>query len=216
MRGETRLQVRVKPLNRSRLVKWAGSGLRKGFAKSLMISQAAAANVSLGWNYVLIEWPVFLRDHFFDSRMADGLDIRRYHTRAGRWGGNHRTPRPGFQSSPVRASALILLGSGLRFGAGVLTAQPLATIVALPMAHAFGGALIPLLLSWINQCIPAAKRATLLAFSGAFERGRGAAGLLAGGYLADHGGIPLGWRLSAISSLFAIPFLLAARPRLEA
>ena len=188
---------------------YRGSRHEVALQSVLMISLAAGITAA-GWNHVLTEWPVFLRDRlsirvWMMGWIFGGITLAQVM-------GAEITARlaPDSKRRPVRACTMIVLGSALLLAAGILVGRPFMTIAALLTAQAFVGALVPLLLGWINDCIPAARRATLLGFSGLFQRGGAAVGLLVGGYVADHGGIALGWQLSAIVSLFAVPLLIAA------
>jgi MFS family permease len=66
-------------------------------------------------------------------------------------------------------------------------------------------------MSWLNEHIDSARRATLLSFNSSLAMSGGSIGLLISGYVVDRASIPAAWQLGGVIALGAIPFYLALR-----
>lgn len=80
-------------------------------------------------------------------------------------------------------------------------------------ANLVGGVLAPVYMSWFNDEIDEAHRATMLSFGNTFNTMGAAAGLPIGGVIADRFGLAIAWGFGGILSSISAPLYLTLRPR---
>ena len=184
------------------------AGLGSRTLRTLTLGDAFAY---AGWSPFMREWQIL-----FNSRYNVGLWIIGWlecAQRIARIAGAELAARTSADSSrrASRLSWITVAGALLLGAAGLLALHSNAALIAILAMTACIGAMNPIVMSWLNEEIPAERRATLLSFNSTGGRIGGIAGLLAGGYVADHAGIPAQWIMSMVVCLCAAPFYLTAR-----
>ena len=186
--------------------------VRYGFANRAVLLLSAASAVGMAaWSPYWLEWPILLTGDYGQAVWVVGW-VFALLTFA-RVAGSEivmRLPQSR-QARPARVAMLVAGAAAMFFVAGLFGAHPIVTFSLLVAMNALNGAMQPLTMSWLNEHIDSARRATLLSFNSSFAMFGGSIGLLISGYVVDRASIPAAWQLGGVIALGAIPFYLALR-----
>jgi len=191
-------------------------GLRLGFGIRPVVMLSAAGAITLAaWAPYWLEWPLFFHDRYAAGVWIVGWIYSLF--TMGRMIGAEIVVRIAADEvrRARRVTMLVICSGALLIAAGRLGDRANFALAVLFVLNVIAGVSAPLIASWLNEHIPSEQRATLLSFSSTFQTLGGSVGLLAGGYVADVGGIPIGWQMAGLIALCAAPFYWTLRPRLE-
>ncbi|MGH7865478.1 MAG: MFS transporter, partial [Candidatus Binataceae bacterium] len=191
--------------------------LRYGLAnRAVLFLSLASAMTMAAWAPYWLEWPILLTTGYGQGVWVVGW-IFALLTLARVIGSEIVLRLPNSRDArPARVCVLVGAAALTFFVAGLFGARPIVTFSVLVVMNLFNGAMQPLTMSWLNEHIDSARRATLLSFNSSLSMCGGSIGLLISGYVVDRAGIPVAWQLGAIIALGAIPFYLALRAVLPA
>ncbi len=113
----------------------------------------------------------------------------------------------------VFLAGMTALGSALMWVAGAGAGHVQVALAMFVLTNFCGGLVWPVQQSWFNEQIDGEYRATLLSFQSTFATFGAAAGLPAGGRVADRFGIGVAWQMVGILSILSTPCYWALRPR---
>ena len=194
-----------------------GNGLREGFQRRNVLLLSLANGIFFAaWAPYWLQWPQFFSDSFGAGIWVVGWVFAFF--AIGRMAGAETMIRVGGDEIRRANRAIILVGAAavLLFAGGSAGRRPAVVLAILFTMNYCVGALLPMAQSWLNEQIGAEERATLLSFNSTFATIGGSIGLLASGAIADHAGIQVAWRFSALVSLAAAPCYFAIRGRSSA
>ena len=191
-----------------------GQGMRIGFGTRVVFLLALAGGIQLAaWGPSWFEWPAYFNDRLNSGVQVVGwlfcifnlagmagseLAARLYLDRARRG---------------IFMAAITALGSVLMWAAGAGAGHVEVALAMFVLTNFCGGLVQPVQQSWYNEQIDGEYRATLLSFQTTFATFGAAAGLPAGGRLADRFGIGVAWQMVGILSMLSVPCYWALRPR---
>ena len=110
-------------------------------------------------------------------------------------------------------AAMTALGSLLMWIAGAGAGHVQGALVMFTATNFCGGLVQPIQQSWYNEQIDGEYRATMLSFQTTFATFGAAAGLPAGGRVADRFGIGVAWQMVGMLSTLSVPCYWALRSR---
>jgi MFS family permease len=200
-----------------RIARRVGDGLREGFRRRSVLMLSLANGIFFAaWAPYWLQWPQFFTDSFGAGVWVVGWIFALFSI--AKMAGAETVIRVGGDEDrrANRIVALIGVCAVLLFAGGSAGQRPLLVMGLLFMMNCCIGAAMPMAQSWLNEQIGADERATLLSFNSTFATIGGSIGLLLSGLIADHAGIQVAWRFSALLSLAAAPCYLAIRGRSRA
>jgi MFS family permease len=192
-------------------------GVREGLhTRTILMLALANAITVAAWAPQWFEWPLFFNAAFHRGPQVVGWLYGLFAV-AALIGSEicaritlERSSRAGFLASGVTIQSVCFLGAGILIGS---TWMVMAFFFA---ANLLAGILGPLYMSWYNEQIDEAHRATMLSFQTTFTTFGSAAGLPGGGVIADRFGLAVAWRFGGVLAALAMPIYLALRPLAEA
>ncbi|HYB92196.1 MAG TPA: MFS transporter [Candidatus Binataceae bacterium] len=208
-----RIDVRSIPVQVGARVR---DGLRLGFGiRPVLILSTAGAITLAAWAPYWLEWPLFFHDRYAVGVWIVGWIYCLF--TLGRMIGAEIVVRIAADemTRARRVSMLAICTGVLLFAAGSVGGRVNLALAILFVVNLLSGVSTPLISAWLNEHVPSEHRATVLSFNSTFQTVGGSGGLLAGGYVADAAGIPVGWQMAGLVALCAAPFYWALRPRAE-
>jgi MFS family permease len=194
-----------------------GQGMRIGFGTRVVFLLALAGGIQLAaYGPSWFEWPAYFNDHFNSGIQVVGWLFCLFNL-AG-LAGSEIAARIALDRARrgIFMAGLTALASVLMWGAGAGAGHVHVALLMFTLTNFCGGLIQPVQQSWFNEQIDGEYRATLLSFQTTFATFGAAAGLPAGGRVADRFGIGVAWQMVGILSMLSVPCYWALRPRAPA
>jgi MFS family permease len=213
MRGE---RPRIRSLEPARVARSMRGHIVAGIiaafsSRPVLTLGIANAITMIAWSPFWYEWP-----QFFNSSFHQGTQVASWvyvgtaiATMLGAEVVARRQPGPSLR--PFFMFAVIAIQSGLLFASGLMIHQPMLVLVFFLCSSACTGISNPIGLSWYNEQVDGAHRATLLSFQSTCARLGAAVGLPIGGWLADAHGFAITWQVMGIVAALSAPLYLSLR-----
>lgn len=200
--------ARVTRLMRTHMVE----GIRAAFANRAVLTLGLANALTMAaWSPFWYEWP-----QFFNSSFHHGPQVASWvycgsaiATMLGAEVVARRKPQP--TARPFFMFVIITIQSAMLIGAGVMIHSPVIVLVFFLCSTACSGIASPVGLSWYNEQVAGAHRATLLSFQSTCARLGAALGLPIGGRIADAHGFALTWQVMGVVAALSAPLYLSLR-----
>jgi MFS family permease len=198
----------------ARVKERTGEGMRIGFGTKVVLLLALAGGIQLAaWGPSWFEWPAYFSDHLNAGVQVVGWLFCLFNL-AG-MAGSEIAARVDLDRSrrAIFLAAITALASLLMWVAGAGGSRVNLALVMFVLTNFCGGLTQPVQQSWFNEQIDGEHRATLLSFQTTFATFGAAAGLPAGGRVADRYGIGVAWQIVGMLSMLSVPCYWALRPR---
>ena len=184
-------------------------GIISAFRSRPVLTLGIANAITIGaWSPFWYEWPQFFNSSFHRGpQVASWIYVgTAIATMLGAEIAARRQPGPSLR--PLIMFTVITLQSGSLIAAGIMLHQPMIVLALFLFSSACTGISSPIGLSWYNEQIDGAHRATLLSFQSTCARLGAAIGLPIGGRIADAHGFAFAWQaMGIVAALSALMYL---------
>jgi MFS family permease len=189
-------------------------GIREGIHTRVILMLAVANAITVvAWAPQWFEWPLFFNAAFNSGPQVVGWLYGLFAV-AGMIGSEicarlylEKSSRAAFLGGGV------IIQSACFLAAGVFFERMWLVMGFFCAANLIAGVLGPIYMSWYNEEIDEAHRATMLSFQTTFTTFGSAVGLPLGGGLADRFGLAIAWKFGGILSAVSAPIYLALRTK---